>query len=387
MLNVPQGSFELLRYPVRPKETLRAWDAADELILNHLAEQSIDCQRPLLLNDAFGALAVALSKKETNKEAGKKTDQQSALPPCSITDSFLAQQACLENLKRNQLEPRSPLSPTTPLNGKYDLVIIKIQKSLAQLEDQLHRIRPYIDKHTLIIGGGMVKMIHNSTLKCFEKSLGPTTTSLASKKARLIFCNFDDTLAPPQNPYPSYYPLPDSDFQIQTHAGVFSQTSLDIGARFFLEHLPSDKQYKTIVDLACGNGVIGLSAAKKNKDAKLYFCDESFMAVESAESNFRKMFSDSREAAFVVDDCLSQFPKAKADLILNNPPFHQQNAIGDQIAWQMFQQSFHALCNGGELWVVGNRHLAYQQKLKRLFGNCETLAANNKFVILKAKKN
>jgi len=36
--------------------------------------------------------------------------------------------------------------------------------------------------------------------------------------------------------------------------------------------------------------------------------------------------------------------------------------------------------------VVGNRHLGYHAKLKKLFGNCETVAANRKYVILKAIK-
>jgi 16S rRNA G1207 methylase RsmC len=71
---------------------------------------------------------------------------------------------------------------------------------------------------------------------------------------------------------------------------------------------------------------------------------------------------------------------------LNNPPFHQQHSNGDAIAWNMFKDARRVLIGGGELWVVGNRHLGYHAKLKKLFGNCETLAANKKYVILKATK-
>ena len=70
--------------------------------------------------------------------------------------------------------------------------------------------------------------------------------------------------------------------------------------------------------------------------------------------------------------------------MLNNPPFHVDQAVGDAIAWQMFSESRAALRHGGELWVVGNRHLAYHAKLKRLFGNCEVVASNSKFVVLLA---
>ena len=72
--------------------------------------------------------------------------------------------------------------------------------------------------------------------------------------------------------------------------------------------------------------------------------------------------------------------------ILCNPPFHQQHAITDHIAWQMFNDARRSLKYGGELYVVGNRHLDYFRKLKRAFGNCTTIATNNKFVVLKATK-
>ena len=55
-------------------------------------------------------------------------------------------------------------------------------------------------------------------------------------------------------------------------------------------------------------------------------------------------------------------------------------------AWQMFKDSLRVLKTGAELRIVGNRQLAYHVKLKRLFGNCETIASNKKFVILSAIK-
>ena len=37
------------------------------------------------------------------------------------------------------------------------------------------------------------------------------------------------------------------------------RTGLDIGARFFMQHLPENLEEGEIVDLGCGNGVIGLT--------------------------------------------------------------------------------------------------------------------------------
>ena len=43
-----------------------------------------------------------------------------------------------------------------------------------------------------------------------------------------------------------------------------------------------------------------------------------------------------------------------------------------------------ALRPGGELWVIGNRHLGYHVTLRRIFGNSRLVASDAKFVVLKA---
>ena len=373
-LIVQQGEFQLARYPLRQKETLRAWDAADEYLLKQIAEEGLLKEQSslLIVNDSFGALSVAL--------AGHC--------PQMISDSYLAHRGTLANLENNGLSSGQVQlldSLHTP-QGPLDLVLIKIPKSLAKLEDQLYRIRPLLRDQTRIIGAGMVKGIHASTLKLFEKIFGPTNTSLAYKKARLIFAQLDQTLKPGISPYPTCYPLEGVDFKIINHANVFSVKGLDIGTRFFLQHLPQVIAAQRIVDLGCGNGVVGIMAAVHNPDAELLFVDESFMAVASAQENFTEAFGNCRQAEFRVTDCLEGVAANSADLILNNPPFHQQRVMGDFIAWQMFKSSKKVLKQNGELWVVGNRHLAYHAKLKHLFGNCNTVASNRKFVVLRAVK-
>lgn len=54
----------------------------------------------------------------------------------------------------------------------------------------------------------------------------------------------------------------------------------------------------------------------------------------------------------------------------------------------MFCDAKHILCKDGKLLVIGNRHLDYDGKLCRLFGeeNVTTVASNSKFVILEAVK-
>jgi len=108
------------------------------------------------------------------------------------------------------------------------------------------------------------------------------------------------------------------------------------------------------------------------------------MAVASAKENFYRAFGPERKATFRVGDGLTDFESASADLILCNPPFHQLNTVGDQIANSLFMVSKKVLRKNGELWIIGNRHLNYHINLNRLFGKHTAVAANAKFVILKA---
>ena len=93
-----------------------------------------------------------------------------------------------------------------------------------------------------------------------------------------------------------------------------------------------------------------------------------------------------QDCEFVQDDCLTDFAPNSVDLVLCNPPFHQAQAITDHIAWQMFVQAKQTLRSGGELRIIGNRHLDYQEKLLRLFGNCKVIGNNKKFTVLSTTK-
>ncbi len=374
LLNVPQGEFTLNRLPKRANELLRAWDAADEYLLEMFAEQNgLAAQaRILIVNDSFGALAVALN----------------TFHPTALSDSWLSQQATRLNLQANQI-PEDHVGLINSLEapeGIFDWVLIKAPKTLALLEDQLIRIRPHLTADSKIVVAGMIKSLPSSVWKLLERLLGPTTTSLAQKKSRLIFCQLDFSITLPNNPYPVTYQLEATNFAITNHANVFSRDSLDIGTRFFLQHLPVNQGLRDIVDLGCGNGVVGLIAASKNPQAVIHFVDESYMAEASARINFQAM-GDERQASFKIGDGLTDFKSESVDLILCNPPFHQQHTVGDQIAQSMFRQALRVLRPKGELWVIGNRHLNYPVDLKKLFGNSTVVAANAKFTILKSQKS
>lgn len=376
-LRVPQGTFELQRLPFR--RNLRAWDAADEYVLNHLAEVGGPVGSVLTVNDSFGALACALSDSQ----------------PTMWSDSVLSHEAASLNLEGNRIDPDGVTflassadltSEATASSEPFGTVIIKVPKTLALLEYQLSKLRSRLGPDSVVIAAGMSKHIHSSTLDLFGKIIGPTTTSLAKRKARLAFVTFDADLKPSPAPVPTSYEY-GSGLAAVTMAGVFSHRRLDIGTRFLLEHLPTPDSGADVLDLGCGNGIVGVSLAKANETCSVTFTDVSYLAVASAEATHARAFPEGRDSdTFVVGDSADAVEEESMDLVVINPPFHDQHVVGDEIAHQMFTDAKRVLRSGGQLTVVANRHLGHHKKMNQLFGNVKTLTSNSKFVILRSNR-
>ena len=366
VLEVPQGSYRLERWRAAPRSPLRAWDAADEYLLNHLADTEVGGASWVVHNDAFGALVCALADRS----------------PVSVGDSWTGFAAARRNAEANGLtltadRQRSPLEAG---DDAVDVALLKVPKSLALLEDQLRRLRPRLHAGSAVVGAGMARHIHTSTLELFERVLGPTSTSLARKKARLIHAEVDLGLDVGPNPYPTRFLLPTGE-TVVNHANVFSRDRLDVGTRLLLDHLPDAKG--RVVDVGCGSGIIALRMAAANPEVSLVLRDDSFHAVASAAATLTEAGVD---ADVEAGDGLDGIDDGSVDVVVSNPPFHDDHAVGDEVAWSIFTGARRVLRPGGELRIVGNRHLDYHVKLKRIFGNVETVGSNPKFVVLSARR-
>ncbi|TVP11869.1 methyltransferase [Shewanella sp. KCT] len=378
--SVADIELSLSRYPANQVSNLQAWDAADEHLIKHLIEIEQKADNTAVINDSFGALCAAL------------TAQAAEWPIWVETDAKTSQLGTLQNLKANRLSD----SNLTWLNSRelppqgLNLVLMKLPKNLNYFIHQLQRLSQSLAPNTPVYIGAKAKSINKALLETIAKYLGPASASLAWKKTRVITCIADGK--PRALPSEVSWPVKEFNLSISNLSNVFAANKLDIGARIMLDNLP-EGQFDTIVDLGCGNGILGLRAKQCYPDAEVHFVDDSEMAITSARQNWQANKLDNPEQAipqghFHWDDCLTHLgDEVKPDLVLCNPPFHQGEAITDHIAWQMFLDAFHQLRPGGMLQVVGNRHLGYHVKLKRIFKNCETAASNGKFVILRAIKS
>lgn len=372
LLTSPFAELDLIRQPEYANDPLQAFDAADEYLLEHLAARNLPANaRVLVLNDSFGGLAISLRER---------------FPVTSSGDSFLARLGLEKNLPRNG-QPWDGVAfvPSSEAwQGPFDHVLVRVPKTLALLEEQLIRLQGHLAPGAKVVAGAMIKHLPRAAGDLLERYIGPMQASLAQKKARLLVATFEEKPRA-SSPYPTRYRLDTPALELVNHANVFCREGLDIGTRAFLPHLPRNLGSARVADLGCGNGVLAIASALENPQAHYTLVDESYMAVQSAQENWRAALGE-REAQIRAADGLAGQAEQSLDVVLCNPPFHQQQVVGDFLAWRMFQQAREALVVGGALYIVGNRHLGYHTKLARLFRGVEQVAATPKFVVLKARK-
>ncbi len=364
---MPFDTFDLRQYP--PVKQGQAFNAADMLLVEGAIASGISGEHTLVLNDEFGALCVALE------------------PGMLWTDSFLANIAATQNLIQNKLEPVEALwsidSPAGQVAaGLCQLVVIRAPKQLAYFEYQLSQLAQLLPASTQVLVAGMDKHLSPRTAQLLETYIGATRRHRGQRKARL-FSALKEELCSVPFPGDSEYYCEALQAKLVSLPNVFARENVDIGSRFLLAQLSKLTPVNTLIDLACGNGIIGLTALSQGLCKQLLLCDESAMALESSRRNALRLFPE-HSIGFHHGDGLLNYNGNRAELILCNPPFHLNHRVDEAVGRRLLAQAASGLAKGGSLCFVANRHLNYAPTLKLHFKQVEKLAQNSKFIVWQA---
>jgi 16S rRNA G1207 methylase RsmC len=367
-LQTPFGTFTLERYPPHPDDTLRAWCSADVLLIEEVWRRQLPGEQIVVVNDAYGALCVALA------------------PQALWTDSRLAALALQHNAQKNSRSDTPIIWSTQAPVAAPQLVAMRIPKQRPYFEYQLRQLANVLPEGAVLLAGGMDKHLSSYTAQLLERYIGPTKRFPGQRKARLFSAVRDLREAQTSDGIARYH-SEELGAELLGLANVFSRDKLDIGTRFLLSQLHKLPPAERLMDLACGNGVLGLAAYKQGLAREVLFCDESAMAIASAKQNAEQLFGRSMHAfSFCHSDGVLDCAGAPASLILCNPPFHQEHTVNELAGAHLLKQCGRYLPSGGCLCFVANRHLDYAPVLSRDFQRIETIAANSKFKVLRARK-
>jgi len=346
-------------------------DAVDRILLREAATLLASSRRVAVVDDETGGLAAGAA--DLLGAAGSVLR--------IYCDSSAAGRRVLRELARLGVHGEVVPDLAEALAGA-DLVVLRLPKTLAALADIADTVVQVAAPSVQLLGGGRTKHLSRGMNDVLLGRFDNVRASLGQQNSRVL-------IASRPTPAPRTAPR-----RIQRHAdlgvtlcasgGVFAGTSVDRGTRFLLGFADQFTSAGDVLDLGCGNGVLGVLAALRSPQAQVTAVDDSRDAIFSTLATAAANGVGERLHVWHTDriggagSCVGP---ASVDLVLCNPPFHRGTTRDSKAAYTMFSDAAQVLRPGGELWVVFNSHLPYLQTLRRLVGRTIVVGQNPWFTV------
>jgi len=176
-------------------------------------------------------------------------------------------------------------------------------------------------------------------------------------------------------------PRPIENGRFTSRPGLFAWDHIDGGSKLLADHLPNTFKGK-MADLGGGFGYLSDEVLTKNPAVThLDVIEAEGRAVEMARLNLEKYGA---RATCHWLDATKALPDTY-DAIISNPPFHvTDRADRHDVGKAFITSAARTLTSGGQLWIVANRHLPYEETLEAAFKHVTVVAQNNFYKVFKA---
>lgn len=164
--------------------------------------------------------------------------------------------------------------------------------------------------------------------------------------------------------------------------GVFSKKYIDFGSYTLIDAFTPDMSKKTLLDVGCGYGPIGITLGKLYPYLNIKMIDINERAVSLAKKNIEQ--NKAQNVEVLKSNIYENINKEeKYDYILTNPPIR----AGKKVVYEIYDGALKHLNENGQLWVVIQKKQGAPSTISHLeekFGNCEVVCKEKGYFILKS---
>ncbi len=175
----------------------------------------------------------------------------------------------------------------------------------------------------------------------------------------------------------------DKTYTFASDNGVFAKSGIDYGSSLLIQTIIKNNGLdESMLDVGCGYGTIGILLKDHFPNTSVDMIDINERAIDLAKENASLNHKD---VNIFVSNIYEKVDKRDYSDIVTNPPIR----AGKQVIYPIFEQAYEHLKNDGKLWVVIRKQhgaLSAKKKIEEVFGNCEIIAKDKGFMILKACK-
>lgn len=163
---------------------------------------------------------------------------------------------------------------------------------------------------------------------------------------------------------------------LYTDNGVFSKDFIDYGSRVLINNVFYN-DYKNVLDVGCGYGIIGIYIATRLKNSSVDMIDVNQRAIDLCNENIKLNHIQNVK---VFNSYIYENVEKKYDLIITNPPIR----AGKVVVSNIILGAKEYLNKDGKIWVVMKKNHGAKSMIKYMieqYGNCEIVAKDKGYYI------
>jgi 16S rRNA (guanine1207-N2)-methyltransferase len=173
-------------------------------------------------------------------------------------------------------------------------------------------------------------------------------------------------------------------FDFRTAPGMFSHKAVDVGSALLAGHLKALKG--RVADFGGGWGYLSWAALRNAPDIQsLHLYEADHASLRAAEENLAEPGPNAAKF-FHWSDLAQEPPNEKFDAVIMNPPFHTGRHAEPTLGKRMIDVAAASLRPNGQLLMVANRQLPYEDTLQRAFRRFERVDENRFYKIIRASR-
>lgn len=347
-------------------------DPADQLLAEYGLATPV--QRVLLLGASNGVLPVVVARHAGTREVIVVDQRTHALAMAAATVSV--------NGTTARFLPTDELS-LLPVGGfDHALINIAFQPNSVRLVELLR------ETHRLLQPGGRAFIAGprdrgaDTAIKRLGEVFGRSQMIAYRKGYRIgvaVRTDALDPLAVPAEPKLSTVDLRGSQYTLEAHVGVFARGGLDPAAVLLataMEVATTDR----ILDLGCGNGVVGMVAARLAPQGHVWLVDTNTEAVALTRRNIER--NAIPNATVLASDSTAAVATQRFDVVVCNPPFHEGGREVRELGQRFINDAVNVLGPRGRCFIVANRFLAYEATMRDSLRDVHEVAGDKRYKVL-----
>lgn len=164
--------------------------------------------------------------------------------------------------------------------------------------------------------------------------------------------------------------------------GVFSKDRIDFGTNILLNSIEDLSTIKSVLDVGCGIGIIGISLASKYNNLNVQMVDVNEKAVSLTNENI--ILNKLKNCKSYVSNVYSEVNDS-FDMIISNPPIR----AGKEIVHKIASEAKEHLNDKGFFYAVVQKKQgadSFKKKLEEVYGNVEIVNKDSGYIIFKSIK-